>query len=145
MPHDFLDDLAGDLQAGIDAAALDRYGPEAFRRWKALPAMGRLQDPDGLGRVTGACGDTIEISLTVDSERVVTGAFFSDGCGASQVCASVAVELAMGQSVDAAYDIAGSDILALLPGFPEDEKHCAGLAAQALNLALHDAMSRARS
>jgi len=145
MPDDFLDDLTGELQAGVDDDALRHYGPEAFRRWKTLPIMGRVQNADGVGRLTGACGDTIEISVRIDDERVVTGAFFSDGCGASQVCASVAVELALGATVDAAYDISGSDILALLPGFPEDEQHCAGLAAKALNAALSDAMSRACS
>ena len=38
--------------------------------------------------------------------------------------------------------IAGDDILALLPGFPEDETHCAHLASRALNAALDDAMRR---
>jgi nitrogen fixation NifU-like protein len=145
MSDDFLGDLAGELQAGVDDDALRHYGPETFRRWKTLPVMGRLPGADGVGRVTGACGDTIEISLRIDAERIVTGAFFSDGCGASQVCASVAVELALGVSVDAAYDISGSDILAQLPGFPEDETHCAGLAAKALNTALDDAMTRGRA
>jgi len=144
-PNGFLDDLAADLQSGIDAKALEHYGPEAFRRWKTLPAMGRLPDADGVGRLTGSCGDTIEISLTIDAEKIVTGGFFSDGCGASQVCASVAVELAVGQGVEAAYDITDADILALLPGFPADETHCAFLAAEALRMALQDAMHRARS
>lgn len=144
-PAGFLDDLAEDLQTGIDAQALAHYGPETFRRWKALPAMGRLPDADGVGRLTGSCSDTIEISLTIDDQRIVTGGFFSDGCGASQVCASVAVELAVGQGVEAAYDITDADILALLPGFPADEAHCAFLAAEALRMALQDTMHRARS
>jgi len=142
-PTDFLDDLATDLQSGIDDKALEHYGPEAFRRWKALPAMGRLPDADGVGRVTGSCGDTIEISLTIDAEKIVTCGFFSDGCGASQVCASVAVELAVGQDVEAAYDITDADILAVLPGFPAEESHCAFLAAEALRAALADAARRA--
>ncbi|NDY57309.1 iron-sulfur cluster assembly scaffold protein [Desulfovibrio sulfodismutans] len=144
-PAASLDDWASELQAGIDDQALSHYGPEAFRRWKTLPAMGRVPKADGVGRLTGACGDTIEISLTIDADRIVTGAFFSDGCGASQVCASVAVELAIGTSVDAAYDITDAQILAVLPGFPADETHCAFLAAEALRQALQDASQRSRA
>lgn len=144
-PDDLFDDLAGELQAHIDDDALRYYGPEAFRRWKALPPMGRLAGAHGMGRVTGTCGDTIEISLCVDAERIIDAAFFSDGCGSSQVCASVAVELALGKSLDAAYDIAEADILALLPGFPENERHCAHLAAKALGAALHEIMRHGRS
>lgn len=144
-PSGGIDDLARDLQSEIDAEALAHYGPEAFRRWKRLPTMRRIPEAQAVGRVTGGCGDTIEISLVLDAETIVTGAFFSDGCGSSQVCASVAVELAVGKSVDEAYDVTGEDILAVLKAFPEDEKHCAHLAAKALNMALHDFISRSRA
>ncbi len=138
------DDWVAALQSGIDAKAREYYGPEAFRRWKDLPAMGRIPNAHGVGRVTGACGDTIEISLVLDAETIAAGAFFSDGCGGSQVCASVALELALGKSVDEAYDITGTDVLSVLKVFPEGEKHCAYLAAEALNEALNDAMRRPR-
>lgn len=141
----FMDDLGQDLQSRVDAEALAHYGPEAFRRWKALPTMRRIPEAQAVGRVTGSCGDTIEISLVLDAETIISGAFFSDGCGASQVCASVAVELAVGKCVDAAYDITGADILAVLEVFPDEERHCAYLAAEALNEALHGYMRRPRS
>ncbi len=144
-PSGGIDDLARDLQSEIDAAARERYGPEAFKRWRNLPPMRRIEDAHGVGKVTGDCGDTIEISIMLHGETITSGAFFSDGCGSSQVCASVAVELAVGKSVDEAYDITGEDILAVLKVFPEDEKHCAHLAAKALNMALHDFISRSRA
>ncbi len=141
MEHD-LEGLAENLQAHIDQEAKVRYGQAGFERWMRGACMGRMAGASCIGRLAGACGDTIEIYLKISGEHVVDASGFSDGCGASQVCAGLAAELALGATLDQAATVEADTILAKLPGFPEDESHCAKLAAEALYIAIHNYLIR---
>jgi nitrogen fixation NifU-like protein len=94
--------------------------------------------PDGLAKVTGSCGDTIEISLKVRKERIVNISFWTDGCGASIACASMATELCKGKDVREAQRLTQDDIVTALGGLPEDSLHCALLASSSLRAAVRD-------
>jgi nitrogen fixation NifU-like protein len=137
-----LDDFVSNMQAEIDAEALADYGPEAFARWKNPLYMGALPDADGHGRVTGTCGDTLEVFLRLDTGRVAASSFLTDGCGPSVVCGSFAAELSLGQAVEDLVDFGGETILARIGGLPEDDRHCAFLAAAAVRAAVDDVMGR---
>jgi nitrogen fixation NifU-like protein len=52
-------------------------------------------------------------------------------------CGSVVVELAAGKDLDEAAQIGGDSVLMALGGLPEEEKHCAFLAAETLIDAIH--------
>lgn len=137
-----LDAFLEGLQAKVDAQAVESYGEQGFERWRKAERYQRMLDADASGRVTGGCGDTIEIYLKIQDERVLDASFFTDGCGASQICASWAVELALGRTLDQAVAVEAEDILARLEVFPEDERHCASLAAETLKQAVHAWMTR---
>lgn len=64
--------------------------------------------------------------------------FQTDGCGASVVCGSFAAELALEKNPDEVLDITDETILGVLGGLPEEEKHCALLAANTLKAAISD-------
>jgi nitrogen fixation NifU-like protein len=139
---DELDDFVRDLQSQIDEETRESYGPIAFERWLKPLFVGVMPDPDGYGRVTGSCGDTMEIFLRFDQERVKDARFQTDGCGASTVCGSFAAEFALGKSAEELVEITGERILDFLGGLPEEERHCAFLAADTLHEAMNDYMMK---
>jgi nitrogen fixation NifU-like protein len=100
--------------------------------------LGGIPAPDGFGRITGPCGDTMEISLKVRDGRVMSTSFWTDGCGPSIASGSMVTELAKEKSVLEAQKITQQDILDALGGLPEDSVHCALLAANTLKEAIKD-------
>lgn len=141
---DHLDDFIDGLQDQIYQEARSAYGDLAFERWQNMRYMGPMERPDGYARVTGSCGDTMEIFLKLENDRVSTASFKTDGCGTSAVCGSFAAELSLGKTPDEIVDITGEKILDILGGFPKEDEHCAFLAAETLQEALNDFMTKNR-
>ena len=135
-----MDDFVDKLQEQIFDEARETYGEEVFSRWRNPRFMGRMTNASSVGRVTGKCGDSMEISLQFEDNLIQKASFFTDGCGSSVACGSVAAELATGKEFDEAGLIGGDTILEVLKGLPREEHHCAYLAAEALQVALHEWM-----
>jgi nitrogen fixation NifU-like protein len=135
-----LDEFVEYLQDQIHEEIKEAYGQVAFQRWIRPLYAGALEDPDGHARVTGSCGDAMEIYLKFDQERVSEATFQTEGCGASHVCGSFAAEMALGKSPDELLDITGESVLDRIGGLPKEEQHCAFLAAETLQEALNDYM-----
>jgi nitrogen fixation NifU-like protein len=144
MGDDF-DDFVHDLQDQIFEETRVTYGDVAFQRWLKPLYNGRIELADGYGRVTGSCGDTVEIFLRFESGKVKQALFQTDGCGSSTVCGSFAAGLALGKSPDEVAAITGETILEILGGLPEEDRHCAFLAVDALHQSLHNFMMRRQS
>ncbi len=138
--EDKFDEFAKRLQEEILEQAREIYGEKGFNRWMNIKYMGVIEDPDGHARVTGRCGDTIEIFLKFNGEKVEKASFITDGCASSAICASFAVELAIGKIPDEIVEITGERILEEIGKFPEEERHCAFLAAETLQEALTNYM-----
>ena len=102
--------------------------------------MGTIEDPDGYARVHGKCGDTMEIYLKFENERVKEASYRTDGCGSSNVCGSFASELAFGKTPDELLEVTGETILNKLGNISPEDQHCAFLAAETLQEALNDYM-----
>jgi nitrogen fixation NifU-like protein len=100
--------------------------------------LGEIPAPDGFGRVTGPCGDTMEIYLKVRDGRVMNASFWTDGCGPSIASGSMVTEMAKRMSISEAQRISQHDVLAALGGLPEESEHCALLAANTLKEAIKD-------
>jgi len=137
---DKLDDFVKNLQNQIFDETRATYGEVVFQRWLNPLYMGVMNDADGYGRVTGSCGDTIEIFLRFEKGKVKEALFQTDGCGSSTVCGSFAAELALSQTPDELIEITGERILEVLGGLPKEDRHCAFLAAETLQEALNDYM-----
>lgn len=98
----------------------------------------RITNPDGYGKRTGQCGDTVEMFLQVRGNRI-DGLFFeTDGCMNTTACANTVAELAVGNPVDKGWDMTPADIIQYLNTLPAEEHHCAELAVGAFYLALAD-------
>jgi len=136
------DELSRELQRLVDEDALQTYGPVAFERWRRPLYMGRLNNPDGYARITGKCGDSMEIFLRFQNGAVVESAFLTDGCASSVVCGSLAAEFARGKTPDEVAGVTGESILQYLGSLPEEDRHCAFLAAETLQEAISSYMRR---
>jgi len=100
--------------------------------------LGGMADASGFGKVTGSCGDTMEIWLKVKDGIVTEATFSTDGCGTSTASGSMATELAKGKTISEVLEISQQDVLKALGGLPEESAHCALLAVNTLKEAIQD-------
>jgi nitrogen fixation NifU-like protein len=135
-----MDDFIDNLQEQIFEETREVYGEEVFSRWQDPRFMGKMTNASAVGRVTGRCGDSMEIYLRIRNDHIEEINFYTDGCGSSVACGSMAADLASGKGLDEAAQIGGDTILEALGGLPEEEAHCAYLAAETLQVALHEWM-----
>ena len=94
--------------------------------------------PDGYGKRTGECGDTIEVYLSIHRDRIRAVSFQTDGCLSTNACANTVAELAEGKKVEEAWEITPEDVAEFLETLPPENRHCAELAIGALYLALRN-------
>lgn len=103
----------------------------------------RIARPDGYGRRTGDCGDTVEIFLEIRGDRITLAAYDIDGCLHTNACANTVVEMIEGQPVERAWEVSPEAVAAALETLPENHFHCAELAVGALYQALANARQMA--
>ena len=132
------------LQAEIIEQARKVYSEKAIDRWLNPRNAGKIDAPQGYGRLTGLCGDIMQISLRIVKDRIVEAKFLTEGCGPTLAAGSMATELAMGKGVQEAFRINQEAILNKLGGLPEESEHCALLAADTLKEALRDYLAQKR-
>ena len=133
-----------DLQQLVMADARNIYSGTVIDHAVNPRNVGVMQDADGFAKVTGPCGDTMEIWIRVDNNVVAGATFLTDGCGASIACGSMVTEIAKGKSITEAGKITERDVLAALGGLPPESEHCALLAANTLKVALRDYIAMKR-
>ncbi len=125
------------MQKKIDAEEEKEFSKEVIREYRKPQNVGRMKNPDGFGIVTGSCGDTMEFYLRVENRRIKKITFMTDGCGPSIACGSITTKLVKAKTIDKALKITNQDILDALKGLPEENEHCAKMAADTLNKAIH--------
>jgi nitrogen fixation NifU-like protein len=106
--------------------------------------VGQFRAPDGLGRASIPCGDTMQVCLRVGNDKILDAQFMADGCGPVIACGSMATELVKGKTISEAMALSEDDIMTGLDGLPESETHCATLAVNALKQALIDCLALRR-
>ena len=121
-----------------------KYSPTLVDHATNPRNVGSLPNADGFGHVMGPCGDVIEIWLKVRQETIVNATFWTNGCGPVIACSSMVTEMVKGESVAKAQRIYQDNIAEALEGLPEDEGHCAALAARALKAAITDYLALRR-
>jgi nitrogen fixation NifU-like protein len=99
---------------------------------------GTMEKPDGHAKITGPCGDTVEIFLRVKNGKIEDIQYTTDGCITSHAAVSAATVMAKGKALKDCIRITQSSILEHLGGLPDDAKHCALLAATTLHRALRN-------
>ncbi len=100
--------------------------------------MGEIRDANGVGKITGTCGDTLQIQIRVEDERIRESRFITDGCGTSIACGSMLTEMITDKTIEDALMINSDDLLRSLDGLPEEYVHCSVLAVNVLREAIDD-------
>jgi len=98
----------------------------------------RLESPDGYGKKTGECGDTIEFFLTIEKGCLANIALDINGCMHTSATANTVAQLSEGKTIEHAWDIHPETVSDYLQTLPSDHFHCAELAVGAFYLALAD-------
>ena len=106
--------------------------------------LGDMENADGFARVTGPCGDTMEIWLRAKNGNLTDTTFLTNGCGTTIASGSMVTEMAKGENITEAQKISQQDVLSALGGLPEESQHCALLAANTLKAALREYMAMKR-
>lgn len=126
------------LQEQIREKMLETYS-ETFVEHNMNPRnLGSFKDADGFARVTGPCGDTMEMWIKVDGDTITKTGFATDGCGTTIVSGSMITEMAKGKCLTEAGKIGQKDVLDALGGLPEESEHCALLASNTLKAAINN-------
>jgi nitrogen fixation NifU-like protein len=105
----------------------------------------RISQPDGYGKKTGDCGDTIEFFMTLNGDIITTLSYDIDGCLNTNACCNAIIGMVENQTVTAAWEISPEQVAEYLETLPQDHFHCAELAVGALYLALANAHENQRS
>lgn len=128
IQKEMIDFLMEKIGGGFSDKVLE-YGNEPVN-------YGAMEKPDGYGKITGPCGDTVEIFLRIRNDKIADISYTTDGCMTSHAAVSAATVMAKGKPVRECIKINQSAILEHLGGMPEDSEHCALLAAKTFHKAL---------
>jgi len=100
--------------------------------------LGTLPDANGRATGVGVCGDSIEVSLSVDGQRITDIRHSPRGCTYTVACGSAMCHLACGRTLEELLWLTPEDVAAELDGLPDDHMHCASLAINTLGEAIDD-------
>jgi len=100
----------------------------------------KLTPANGHGSAQGTCGDTVEIFLQIQDDRIREASFETNGCLYIVACANTVVHLAEGKPLQDARHLDPDSVFAFLETLPREEFHCAELAVEALRMALASAL-----
>lgn len=137
MIDDF-DDFLDELQENIFKDRMKSSSEEVIEHFTKPKNIGRMTDPDGAAIKKGQCGDTMEMYIIVEKEKITNARFFTDGCSNTAACGSVLTELAKGQTIKDALKISPADIIDKLGESLEGSFHCAILAVNTFHEAIAD-------
>ena len=83
------------------------------------------EETDGYARIgDAACGDEMELWISVQDGRIAKIAFKSFGCPGAISTSSMLTALADGKTIEDAKLISDDDVVNALGGIPENKKHC---------------------
>src|SRR5271157_2831059 len=101
--------------------------------------VGEIPDADGVGMEGNpTCGDSMQIFIKVENDRIVDAKFRTFGCGSAIAVSSMITELVKGKTLDEALSISKETVAEELGGLPKQKMHCSNLGADALRKAIED-------
>ncbi len=124
------------------------YTEKVVEHFRAPHNMGKMKDPSAIGRVGNiVCGDVMWFYLRVEPDAqgrdVITDVSWETfGCTAAIATSSMMSDLAKGKTLEEAISISNRDVADELGGLPPIKMHCSALAADALNEAIYDYLTR---
>ncbi len=133
-----IDELAKRLETQVLEDAKEVFSETVIEYAYNPRNMGELRDANGVGKIMGTCGDTVQIQIRVEDERIIESRFITDGCGTSIACGSMLTEMITGKTIEDALAITSEELLRSLDGLPEEHVHCSVLAVNVLRETIDD-------
>lgn len=130
QPKSFMD-MLNDL-------LIQRYGKKIVEFGSEPKNYHKLNDANGYVSYTGPCGDTMQIWVKIADNVIEDVSFLTDGCDCTRAVGSMLTEMVKGGEIQKAMEITPLQIDEALDGLPDDHKHCAILARDALHKAITD-------
>lgn len=101
-----------------------------------------VDNPDAEARVEGSCGDTMEMRVKFEDNRVADISYWTNGCTYMVNCLSATTHLAKGKTLDEIAAIDADVVQKSIGGLPKDYMHCATQAAELLRGVVDDYLSK---
>lgn len=120
----------------LQEAMLEGYSEKLKNEFLNPENLGKIDNPDSYVSMTGVCGDTIEMYLSIRDGRITNIMFMTDGCGPTIACASYVTRTAKENTIEGALRIKPEDVDEYFGGLPEEHKHCAKLSVLTLEAAI---------
>lgn len=124
------------------------YTEKVVEHFRKPHNMGKMSEPSAVGRVGNMlCGDVMWFYIRVEPdaggrEIISDVSWETFGCTAAIATSSMMSDLAKGKTLDEAIAITNRDVADKLGGLPAVKMHCSALAADALNEAIHDYLTK---
>jgi nitrogen fixation NifU-like protein len=135
-----LDKIVEEIQNELDAEAEATYSKKVLDECKNPQNIGRMNEPDAVGIITGPCGDTMEFYLRLNSKKIIDVQFMTDGCGPTVACGSMLTKMIKTKSFHEVSMITNQDLINALDGLPDENLHCAKLAIDTIQKAMENYM-----
>lgn len=109
------------------------FSPKLLDHFENPRNVGSLDPPALQVRVENPiCGDILELAARLENGRVVEARYRTRGCTASIGVGSALTELLSGKSIPELRALNAADVEAAVDGLPNESKHAAALAADAV-------------
>ena len=109
------------------------YSAEVLDHFQNPRNVGPLQAPDRTARQENpACGDTMELTLRLNGNRIADIRFRAKGCVPAMACGSAITELVKGKTLEEARQICMEDLVDKVGGLPPASSHASHLALDTL-------------
>jgi nitrogen fixation NifU-like protein len=119
------------------------YSKKVMEHFMNPKNVGEIENADGYGKVGNpVCGDLMEMYIKVENDIITDIKFKTFGCGSAIATSSMVTEMAKGMHIDEAMKITRDDVANELDGLPPQKMHCSNLAADALQAAVKDYLSK---
>jgi len=114
------------------------YSEKAIKYFQDKENIGILDKANQITDITGPCGDTMKISLSIDGETINDARIQVLGCPGAVASGCALVNIARGKTIEEAAHIDLDALYKELEKLPEKKIHCARLAIRTLQKALQE-------
>lgn len=134
--NDEFNDWVKEIQQEIIDKERQTFSEKVIDEFQNPKNFCKLKNANSSGKITGVCGDTMEIFLKIDNNEIINASFLTDGCGATIACGSFITQMIKGKRVKDVLKITDKDLIDALDGLPDENLHCARLAVSTVHRAL---------
>src|SRR5579859_1978697 len=113
------------------------YSKELLNHFQNPRNAGELASPTATAQVENlACGDVLQLSLSVAGGKITAARFRAKGCVAAIACGSLLTEMLQGLTPEQARNLRRQELVSCLGGLPPESTHASHLAIDALSAVL---------